>query len=76
MATLREAAIGGAGIASLPLYILRPVLLAELLVPVLPEWHNMTSTVSLLSAPRSQTSRLATAFSDYLADELEVAIGS
>ena len=70
MATLRAAAIAGGGVACLPAYILQAGLRAGRLAPVLPEWKAQESTISVLTPPRAQSSRLAGAFSDFLAAEL------
>lgn len=70
MATLRAAAVAGGGVVGLPSYVLREPLRAGLLVPVLPEWAPEPSSISVLTPPRAQSSRLAAAFSDFLASEL------
>jgi DNA-binding transcriptional LysR family regulator len=70
IAMLRRAAIESGGIASLPQYITQPLLKAGQLVPILAGWLSGTSKVSILTPLRSQTSRLAAAFSDFLAREL------
>ena len=68
--TLRAIAIAGGGIACLPGYIVaRPIALGQL-VPLLREWSPPASTISVLTPPRHQSSRLAIAFSDFLAVEL------
>lgn len=73
MATLKRAAIEGGGITSLPEYILRSALETGELVPVLPGWLNLVSKISIISPPRTQTSRLAATFSDYLMREIHSA---
>lgn len=70
MVTLRASAIAGAGVACLPSYLLRSPLDRGDLVRILPEWSLHTSRVSVLTPPRAQSSRLAGAFSDFLAVEL------
>lgn len=69
MATLRIAAIEGAGIVALPAYILAPALRSGQLVTVLADWCVLKSAISILTPPARQSSRLAKAFSDYLAAE-------
>ncbi len=70
MATLRDSAIAGGGIACLPDYISSGLVKAGRLVPVLPDWSLPTSSISVLTPPRAQSSRLTRAFSDFLAREL------
>ena len=70
MITLRTSAIAGGGITCLPAYMLRDAVLAGDLVPVLPDWAPHTSIISVLTPPRAQSSRLASAFSEFLAAEL------
>ncbi|MGI4730947.1 MAG: LysR substrate-binding domain-containing protein [Janthinobacterium lividum] len=68
---LRASALGGGGIACLPEYLLRDALGACDLVQVLPEWSSQVSTISVVTPPKAQSSRLATAFSDFLAINLK-----
>jgi DNA-binding transcriptional LysR family regulator len=70
MVTLRTSAIAGGGITCLPAYMMRNALNAGQLVRVLPDWSPQTSTISLLTPPKAQSSRLAGAFSDFLAAEM------
>ena len=70
MAMLRASAVEGAGLTCLPAYILGSALRSGQLVAVLPDWKPQTSTISVLTPPRPQSSRLASAFSDFLAVEL------
>lgn len=67
MISIRTSAIAGAGIACLPAYLMRAALEAGELVRVLPDWTAQTSNISVLTPPKLQSSRLAGAFSDYLA---------
>ena len=70
MLTLRAAAICGAGIVSLPRYVLNSALAGGQLVPVLADWPPPPSSISVLTPPKAQSSRLAQSFSDFLAAEL------
>lgn len=70
MATLKVAAIGGGGIVGLPTYIIDSALKQGQLVPVLPEWRLAGSSISLITPPKRQSSRLAKCFSDFIAAEL------
>ena len=70
MTSLRTSAIAGAGIAMLPAYILRAALESGELVQILPDWIGQTSNISVLTPPKLQSSRLAGAFSDFLAARL------
>ena len=76
MVTLRSAAIAAGGITCLPEYVLGGALRTGQLVRLLPGWSPPRSTISLLSPPKAQSSRLASAFSDFLATELTRTIGS
>jgi len=76
MMTVRETALAGGGIACLPTYILRDAIEAGQLVTILPEWISPPSTISVLTPPRAQSSRLTRAFSDFLAAEFPKAIRS
>ena len=75
MATLLTAAIHSAGITGLPDYIVAEPVRRGLLVPLLPGWILPPSNISTLSPPRPQSSRLAKAFSDFLATEMRKATG-
>jgi DNA-binding transcriptional LysR family regulator len=75
MAALRQAAIEGAGITSLPQYILQPALASGGLVPILLGWLTLVSNIIIVTPPRSQTSRLAATFSNYLVRELRSTTG-
>jgi DNA-binding transcriptional LysR family regulator len=70
MATLKVAAIGGGGIVGLPTYIIDSALKQGQLVPVLPEWRLIGSSISLITPPRRQSSRLTKCFTDFVATEL------
>lgn len=70
MVTLRLSAIAGAGIACLPIYVIASALRAGQLVHVLPDWSPTPSSVSVVTPPKAQSSRLAQAFSDFLAAEM------
>jgi DNA-binding transcriptional LysR family regulator len=74
MVTLRDAAIAGAGITCLPTYVMASALRAGLLVPLLAEWPPRPSSISVLTPPKLQSSRLAQAFSDFLAREMPRAV--
>ena len=75
MAALRASARAGGGVACLPAYVIRSALESGRLVRVLPEWEGETSTISVLTPPKLQSSKLASAFSDFLAAELARVIG-
>ncbi len=70
MATLRASAIADGGVVRLPSYILKSSLQSGDLAPVLDEWISPASTISVLTPPKAQSSRLASAFSDFLAAEM------
>ena len=76
MATLRTAAIAAGGITCLPEYVLGSAIRTGQLVRVLPEWSPPVATISLLSPPKLQSSKLVSEFSDFLAVELSRTIGS
>lgn len=67
---LRSVALAGGGLACLPGYLLRDALRTGTLVRVLEDWSAPASSLSVLSPPRPQSSRLAAAFSVFLAGEL------
>lgn len=70
MASLRTSAIAGGGLVALPTYVLAPAMATKQLVPILSKWALPVSNISVLTPPRAQSSRLAAAFSDFLAAEL------
>ncbi|MDX7953589.1 LysR family transcriptional regulator [Lichenihabitans sp. Uapishka_5] len=70
MASLRSSAIAGGGIVALPTYVLAPALAAGRLVVLLTAWSLPVSSISVLTPPKAQSSRLAAAFSDHLRAEL------
>lgn len=70
MIAVRQACIVGSGIACLPGYLLCSAIEAGDLVRILPEWDCQTSTISVLTAPKPHSSRLASTFSNYLAAEM------
>ena len=71
MATLRQAAVDGGGVVGLPNYVLGPAVRSRLLAPVLPGWTVLVSSISVLTPPKRQSSRLARQFVDFLATELQ-----
>ena len=74
IATLRASALAGGGLACLPSYAVADALRSGALVRVLADWSPASSTLSVLTPPRAQSSRLARAFSDFLAAELPLAL--
>ena len=70
MISLRAAAAAGGGIVCLPGYLMRSLFEAGQLARVLPDWSAQTSMISVLTPPKAQSSRLAAAFSNFLATEL------
>ena len=70
MMSLRTSAIGGAGIACLPAYVFGSAFDAGELVRLLPDWSAQTSCISVLTPPKAQSSRLAAAFSNFLAAQM------
>ena len=70
MVTLRDSAIAGGGITCLPSYIMASALHAGQLVALLPDWSPKPSSISVLTPPKQQSSRLTQAFSDFLAAEM------
>lgn len=74
MVTLRLSAIAGAGVACLPVYVIAGALRAGQLVRVLPDWSPTPSSISVITPPKAQSSRLARAFSDFLAAEMPGAV--
>jgi DNA-binding transcriptional LysR family regulator len=69
MALLVSSAVAGGGIVAMPRYVMADALDKGALVPVLSEWKVMVSTITVLTPPRRQSSRLAKVFSDFLAEE-------
>ena len=74
MATLRQAAIAGRGLVGLPSYVLGPALNTRQLAPVLPDWTILVSTISVLTPPQRQSSRLARHFVEFLSAELQALV--
>ncbi len=70
VALLRKMAVAGGGIALLPNYVVAGAVCDGSLVRILPEWSPATRTISLLTPPKAQSSRLARSFSDFVAAEL------
>lgn len=70
MLSLRTSAIAGGGITCLPGYLLASAFLSGELVAVLPDWKCQSSTISVLTPPKPQSSRLAGVFSAFLAARL------
>lgn len=70
MISLRTSAVANGGIACLPGYLLKSALEMGELIRVLPDWSAQTSNISVLTPPKAQSSKLAKAFSDFLAVEL------
>ncbi len=70
MISLRMSAVEGAGVVCLPAYLMKTAFESGQLVHLLPDWQPPPSTISVLSPPKGQSSRLAGAFSDFLAAEL------
>ena len=70
MATLRTAALEGGGVTALPHYICRRAVETGELASLFESWELLTSSISLLTPPRRQSSRLTKAFSAFLASEM------
>ena len=70
MMSLRNSTIEGAGIACLPAYVFGSAFDAGDLVRILPDWSAQTSYISVLTPPKAQSSRLAGAFSNFLAAKM------
>ena len=70
MINLRDAAISNAGIACLPTYVMASAMQTGQLVPILPDWQPAPSSISVLTPPKLQSSRLAQTFSNFLAAEM------
>lgn len=75
MITLRDAATAGTGITCLPNYVMAPSIREGHLVTILPDWSPPSSSVSVLTPPKAQSSRLTQAFSDFLAAEIPRVLG-
>ncbi|NEJ47642.1 LysR substrate-binding domain-containing protein, partial [Rhizobium leguminosarum] len=67
MATVREAAIDGLGVAILPDHLCRDALQAGRLVRVLPAWRGVRGTVHLVFTTRRGLSPAVRALIDHLA---------
>jgi DNA-binding transcriptional LysR family regulator len=76
MAALRASVLAGGGVACLPNYIVGAPLRRGQLVAILPNWSPPSSTITLLTPPKTQSSRLARAFSDFVTAELARGIHS
>ena len=72
--SLRNMTLADGGVACLPDYMIAGALREGHLVRLLPEWSPAVQTISLLTPPRAQSSRLARAFSDFIASELPGAL--
>ena len=68
--TLRKAAVAGMGIALLPYTVVRPDLLAGLLVPVLPQYRRAGYGMHVLYPSRRQLPRAVSAFIDLVTEKL------
>jgi DNA-binding transcriptional LysR family regulator len=67
MATVRDAAVAGLGVAILPDHVCREALDAGRLVRVLPEWRGMQGIVHLVFTTRRGLSPAVRALIDHLA---------
>lgn len=70
MLSLRASAVADGGITCLPAYLMKADFEQGQLVPILPDWKAQVSTISVLTPPKAQSSRLAGVFSDFLAAKL------
>ena len=70
---LLAAAVGGAGIAYLPLHMAEPVIADGRLVEVLPNWQTTTMPIHLLQPTRRLVPRRLRAYMDALADGIREA---
>lgn len=75
MGTLKQAAIGGLGIVSLPAYVCRQEIGDETLVRVLPGWITGKAQLSLMMPSRKGQPASVKVFADYLLDNLDSKIG-
>ena len=70
MLAIRASCILAGGVARLPAYLMRSAFDAGDLVRLLPDWDVQASMISVITPPKAQSSRLAAAFSDFLAAEM------
>lgn len=70
MSSLKQAAIAGMGIVSLPDYVCKDDIASGMLVPVLPEWVSETAQLSLLMPSRRTHSPAIQALRDFLVNNL------
>lgn len=75
MSTLKQAAVEGLGIVSLPAYTCRNEINDKSLVRVLADWVSGKAQLSLLTPSRKGQSPSARAFSEYLLNNLNEHIG-
>ena len=75
MSTLKNAAIKGLGVVSLPAYTCRKEISDGSLVRVLPDWISGKAQLSLLMPSRRGQSPSAREFSKYLLENLNDQIG-
>lgn len=75
MSTLKEAAIQGGGIVSLPAYTCRKEIIAGSLQRVLPNWISGKAQLSLLTPSRRAQSPSAKALSEYLLKHVHAQTG-
>jgi len=75
MSTLKNAAVEGLGIVSLPAYTCRKEITDGLLIRVLPDWISEKAQLSLLMPSRKGQSPSARAFGEYLLNNLNDKIG-
>lgn len=71
MGTLKDAAIAGLGIVSLPTYTCQQEINNGSLARVLPDWTSGNAQLSLLMPSRKSQSPVVRALSDYLLDNLQ-----
>ena len=76
MSTLKQAALEGLGIVSLPSYICRHEVSNGTLARVLPDWISGNAQLSLLTPSRRSQSPAAKALKDYLLNNLHTYIGT
>ena len=67
----RDAAIAGAGVTMLPVFLSRPEIAAGRLVPLLPDWAGPQTTLHLVYASASAVTARLRAFIDLLVAELD-----